>query len=199
MNDILSSRKGAIICGVVVIIAIGGLMGQKVYKAKEAAKVEAIQIAKKDAETKKAQDLYAKQKADAEVKRLSGRESNRGTREAKQRKWKCGDRSSRIVPRRQFTNEMHTMVNSIVIASDDVGEEKLITKENMSALIKRDQQFETTPPTLKRNYLQHLVDGTPVTSSQAAYDHNYVWEKLKGKHGRATDVDISRLPSWAIK
>ena len=129
MNDILSSRKGAIICGVVLIIAIGGLMGQKVYKAKEAAKVEAIQIAKKEAETKKAQDLYAKQKADAEAKRLAEMKAIEDAEAA--------EVESQIVrgnrPVEAIYDEIHTMANTIVIASDYIGY-KIITKENIFAL-----------------------------------------------------------------
>lgn len=199
MNDILSSRKGAIICGVVVIIAIGGLVGQKVYKAKEAAKIEAIQIAKEDAETKKAQDLYAKQKAEAEAKALEDVKALEATQAAKEEEAEVAKASAEInrVGRSEAVvyEEIHTMVNSIVIA-DDVWEKKLITKENIVALIAEinNSKFQD-----KKELYTILNRWKAGDFTQADSDHNYVWGKVGGTVGRATGVDSSKLPTWASK
>ena len=197
IKGLTSSRKGAIIFGVVIVVALGGLIGQRIYKTKVAAKVAATQAAKEAAEINKKREAYAKQKADAEAKALADAKALEATRAAEEEAQvvKSNAEIYRVGrPVAVVYEEMHTMINSVVIA-DDVWEKKIITKENVTALITEVKNSKYNDEKLLE-ILNRWKDGD---FTQGDSDHNYLWDKLGGTTGRATGVNTSKLPIWAKK
>lgn len=197
MNKIKNSRKGAIIFGVVVVVALGGVIGQRIYKTKVAAKVAATQAAKEASEINRKREAYAKQKADAEAKALADEKALAVTKVAEEEA-QAAKSNAQIYrvgrPVAVVYEEMHTMINSIVIA-DDVWEKKLITKENIAALITEVENSKYNDEKL----LEILNRWKAGDFEQADSDHNYLWDKLGGTTGRATGVNTSKIPIWAKK
>lgn len=196
MVSAMGNKKGEVIMGVVMVALISGVLGYKAYRSNEAAKVEAIQQAKEDAQTKKDQDAYTKQKADAAAKVIADAKAEAAAKAAvkaaaTEAAIARGGRSISAI----YT-EMHTMANSIVIA-DDVWEQKQITKINIQALSNEIQAGDYATD-VKAQLLTILHQWGAGDFSKAASEHNYVWGKLDGNTGRATGVDNSKLPSWAI-
>jgi len=171
----LSSKKGKIICGVVALAVIGLIVFQEVQEAKqvatEKARVEAVQADKRAAQLK----------ADEEKK--AGQE----------RKAAAENQYNNNHPVSLVYEEMHEMANSIVI-SDDIWEEKPITKADIARLINTIRGSTYKDKQILVAMLQRWDNGI---FSQAVTDHDFVWHALEGNVGRATGIDTDNLPSWS--
>lgn len=171
----LSSKKGKIICGVVAVAVIGFVGFQKVQEVKETARVEAVQVAIKEAAATKLRVTMA---AEAAAKAKDAAADKQYTIDH---------------PVTMVYEEIHEMANSIVIA-DDIWAEKPITKAGISRLIKtvKGSTYENKSP-----LLDILGRWNAGQFDVAEYDHNYIWTELGGNVGEATGVDSNELPSWA--
>jgi Tfp pilus assembly protein PilV len=171
----LSSKKGKIICGVVAMAVIGFIVFQNVQATKAAEKVEATQLARREAAATKLRDAKA---AEAAAKAKDAAADKQYTIDH---------------PVTMVYEEIHEMANGIVIA-DDIWAEKPITKAGIARLIKTVKGSTYENKSLLYSILSRWKNGN---FSQADKDHNYVWFELGGNVGKATDVDTSKLPSWA--
>ncbi|MCB2292370.1 DUF6241 domain-containing protein [Clostridium algoriphilum] len=90
-------------------------------------------------------------------------------------------------------NDMHNMINSVVIA-DDVRTKEEITEAKIASLTK---EVTVSQFSDKDDVLAILNKWAAGDFTQADKDHNYVWGNLQGTVGVATGVDVAAIPKWA--
>jgi len=93
-------------------------------------------------------------------------------------------------------SDIHHMSHNVVIADDKWGYKDL-TLEDIEKLIDKVTVIEAHEE-VKEEVLTILMRWQKGDFSRAHFDHNYVWGKLGGTVGRATGVNKSNLPDWAM-
>ena len=182
------TRKGPIIFGIVIVLIIGGLVGYKVYEAKAAAKIAAVQAAQEAAKVKKEREAYAKEKAAAEAKVIADAKIAADAKAAADSK---ATADAQVIEDAKKDEEnvyirMHGLINTKIVSKDGLRYGLIpITTADCDELIKivNDNNYAD-----KEKLLQYLNSWKKEDFSNAVAQHNYIWDKLGRGEGEAIAV-----------
>lgn len=101
----------------------------------------------------------------------------------------------------EIKKDMHHMTHEVIIADQKWGR-KPLTEENINMLILELELLEpeeVRDQSIKNKLIEILYKWKDGDLSTADEDHNYIWKLQGGTIGKATGVNHSAIPTWAVE